>query len=1098
MGYVLLPAFPGTVRQLSTPSRSVGHDGPVTADTPTGPSGSPLPSDWILDAVPDGLLMIDDDARLTYVNQSMADLFGVTREEAVQFSVFDALDEDGVEEFRQHLARRDTVAEDGHNLAFRLDRPDGGEMWVLVRHSPILDPAGELQGYLYRVTDYSEQRALLVELQSRDAQFAEAQSIGRIGSWEHDLRTERTTWSAEAFRVCRLDPADGPPDADAFYDLLHPEDREAVRTAYQVMIDGGPPLDVEMRLAAGPPWVWVRNRGVVSRDDEGRVQRVGGTLQDITQAKEHAQGLEFLNSLSAAANEAHTLQDVLRAFSGEVRPYARWDGILVAAPRHPDAGDDDLVFIDLDPDVDPELAAASRDLVREAVASRQTRQRRGPGGTVLVAGPVYARDRLATVIVSNTLDPQQASSSDLAVYHQMLVLLGQVAERERTAHELQSARDEALSASRAKSDFLATMSHEIRTPLNGVIGLSELLRRTELSGHQQRLASGIDQAGRTLLALVNDVLDLSKIEAGRLDLEEVDFDPRQVLEQSAGLVADLAREKALELALASSPDVPSAVRGDPVRFGQVITNLASNAVKFTSSGEVVIRATGEEVDGRLRLRVEVSDTGVGISPEAQTRLFEAFTQADSSTTREYGGTGLGLAISSRIVDAMGGEIGVTSTPGEGSTFWFTVDFDPAVGERSARDIARESAVSGLRVLVVDDNTTNRYLLTEQLTAWRVKVSSVASAYEALVELDAATRRGEPYEVVLLDYMMPGADGGQLARILRAENRHADLRLVLVSSGVDPTPAWLAEAGFDAYLVKPVLPSTLLDTIASLGGRLDQADEVAPGPADAEPAVDRGRVLVVEDNPINQLVAEGVLARLGFEVVMADNGAIGVAALADDPDGFVAVLMDCQMPVMDGFNATRAIRAIQTDSVRTPIIAMTAAAVAEERDRCLAAGMDDFLTKPIDVAVLERTLDKWTGPATPDAPAPPGVPGASSPESPSPAAVRIGELIDLDGVDAGLVARMVGRFGTIAGTGVTALAEATEAGSADDVAQHAHALRGSSSNLGLDEVAAICRRVELAAKEGVLPAATEVAALRDAVTRGAAELVAVMRARGDAG
>ncbi len=586
---------------------------------------------------------------------------------------------------------------------------------------------------------------------------------------------------------------------------------------------------------------------------------------------------------------------------------------------------------------------------------------------------------------------------------------------------------------------------------------------------------------------MNDVLDLSKIEAGRLDLEEVDFDPRLVLEQSAGLVTDLAREKALELRVASSSEVPSAVRGDPVRFGQVVTNLASNAVKFTSAGEVGIRATGEDLGDRLRVRVEVRDTGVGISREAQARLFEAFTQADSSTTREYGGTGLGLAISSRIVAAMGGEIGLDSTPGEGSTFWFVVDFGHPVGERSARDIARENAVSGLRVLVVDDNATNRFLLTEQLTAWRVKVTSVASAYEALVELDAATRRGAPYEVVLLDYMMPGADGGQLARILRAENRHADLRLVLVSSGVDPTPAWLAEAGFDAYLLKPVLPSTLLDTLATLGGRLDQADEPDAGPAAAEPRPVRGRVLVVEDNPINQLVAEGVLNRLGFEVVMADNGAAGVATVADDPEGFVAVLMDCQMPVMDGFNATRAIRAIQAEGTRTPIIAMTAAAVAEERDRCLAAGMDDFLTKPIDVAVLEQTLDRWTDHAS--------APAADAPaDAPPGAAARIAELIDRDGVDAALVARMVQRFGGIAEATVADLAAAAEAGSPEDVAQYAHALRGSASNLGLDEVTAISTRVEAAAKEGVLPSNADIASLRDAVTHGTAELEAVLRAR----
>ncbi|MDP2774805.1 MAG: response regulator [Nocardioides sp.] len=633
--------------------------------------------------------------------------------------------------------------------------------------------------------------------------------------------------------------------------------------------------------------------------------------------------------------------------------------------------------------------------------------------------------------------------------------------------DLADARDQALSASKAKSEFLATMSHEIRTPLNGVLGLSELLGRTELTPHQQRLTDGVDHAGRTLLALVNDILDLSKIEAGRLDLEEVDFDPRTVVEQSAALVADLARDKHLELVVSSAGDMPAQVRGDPVRFGQVITNLASNAVKFTSQGEVAIRATGDVVAGGTRVRVEVRDTGVGIDAEAAGRLFEPFTQADSSTTRQYGGTGLGLAISRRIVTAMGGEIGVTSEPGVGSTFWFTVDFDAPHGDDPLRDVEREQAVDGLRVLVVDDNDTNRFILVEQLTAWGVPVAAVESAYDAMVELDASARSGTPYDVVLLDYMMPGTDGEQLARALRAEARHDGTRLVLLSSALEPSPEWLAEAGIDTFLSKPVLPSRLLDVLATLGGRLDHLSTAAhtggsEAPSDASPGQRRGRVLVVEDNAVNQMVAEGVLRGLGYEVHMADNGAAGVSAVADDYRGFDAILMDCQMPVMDGYDATRAIRAMQRGGTRTPIIAMTAAAVAEERDRCLAAGMDDFLAKPVDVSALGATLDRWVPkraqPAATPAPAPP-----APEEHEPPAFVRLRELIERDGIDPSLVARIIERFESGALTVLSALEQSVSAADAGDVAAQAHSLKGSAANLGLAGLAAVCERIESEAR-----------------------------------
>jgi PAS domain S-box-containing protein len=1040
----------------------------------------------LLRAVPDGLWLLDTDGRTLFANRPLLTLLGRSEAEMVGFSAYDALDEEGAAVLRERLAEpvdpsTPTAPGSRGDRECRLYRPDGTSVWVLVSPEPVVGDDGCLLGWMHLVKDNTEQHEQLELSQRREHQFAEAQAIAHIGSWEMELTTNQAVCSDETYRLVGLVPGSLAPTPGAFFERIHPEDREVGVAAFHAVLAGAPALDFEARLVheGGSP-TWVRAQGRAILDREGRLVRVDGTLQDITATKRNEEGLSFLSAMAAAANEATTLQEVLIASERSVRQLARWPAVLVAAPD-PERPDE-LVFLDVAGGERSEpMSQAARALATAAADARRTLHQVGPTGSALVAGPVVFADRVAAVVVSDSLTPVAPPPWELIIFKQMLTFLAHVAEREWAAQDLAAARDQALSASRAKSEFLATMSHEIRTPLNGVLGLSELLGRTDLTPHQQRLADGVDHAGRTLLALVNDILDLSKIEAGRLDLEKVDFDPRAVVEQSVALVADLARDKHLELVVSSAADMPSQVRGDPVRLGQVITNLVSNAVKFTPEGEVVVRATGESDPAGARVRIEVRDTGVGIDPEAAARLFEPFTQADSSTTREYGGTGLGLAISRRIVTAMGGEIGVESRLGEGSTFWFTADFHPAVGDGPIRDHERERAVAGLHALVVDDNETNRFILVEQLTAWGLTVTAVESAADALVELDAAARGSSPYDVVLLDYMMPGMDGEQLARRMRAQPHHDHTRVALLSSAMEPTPEWLADAGVDLFLSKPVLPTRLLGVLATLGGRMARRPTVA---APAAPARQRGRVLVVEDNAVNQLVAEGVLRGLGYEVHLADNGAAGVAAVADDYRGFDAILMDCQMPVMDGYDATRAIRAMQRGMSRTPIIAMTAAAVAEERERCLAAGMDDFLAKPVDVALLEQTLDRWvpdrSGPSAPTPEAPPE-------PTEAPATVRLRELIERDGIDVSLVRRIIERFEGDATAVGAALESAAAAGHAGDVASQAHSLKGSAANLGLTALAAVCERIESEARAGRLPPAATLAALGDETRAAGAEL-----------
>ncbi|WP_121256164.1 hybrid sensor histidine kinase/response regulator [Nocardioides ferulae] len=945
----------------------------------------------------------------------------------------------------------------------------------------------------------------LERVRRREQQLIEAQSIARIGSWEWQLDSDSLNWSDQLFRMFGVDQDTYRPTRERFLDLLHPDDREPARLAMLAAIDEGTGFAFDGRVpgADGSPPTWVRVRGTTVAGPDGRTSRLTGTVQDVTESKEHENALAFLSVMASAVNEADRLVDALVAANELVRPYAQWPALVVGVATDPDL--EELEYVDVGwVDLDATERAAARDLASRVAAERTELVGHSPSGSTILGGPVLVQGRLACVLVVDTLATTEPRPHERTIFTQILALLRAVGEREFTSRELAAARDEALSASRAKSDFLATMSHEIRTPLNGVIGLSDLLGRTELTAHQRRLAQGVDQAGRTLLALVNDILDLSKIEAGRLDLEEVDFDPRTVVEHSAGLVAERAAEQGLELVVSCAADLPERVCGDPVRFGQVITNLASNAVKFTAEGEVVIRAEGQAGPHGSTVRVEVHDTGVGIDPATRERLFQPFTQADSSTTRRFGGTGLGLAISQRIVDAMGGEIDVDSEPGVGSTFWFTVAFDPPrtadAGDARERAHDREHAVAGLRVLVVDDNATNRYILTEQLAAWRVDVRAVASAYDALGEIEAARGHGLPYDLVLLDYMMPEVDGEELARTIRRDPSQEGVRLVLLSSAIEPSEGWLHDAGIDAFLAKPVLPSRLLDVVASLGGRLADAGERPERVVDIEPG-SRGRLLVVEDNAVNQLVAEGVLRRLGYDVDLAEDGAQAVAAHARDPDAYAVILMDCQMPVMDGYDATRAIRAAQGEGRRVPIVAMTAAASSEERQRCLAAGMDDFLAKPIDVQRVAETLERWTAPRAPKqdgldpvrAADPEGsARQAAGPDVATPRA-RLSELVEQEGIAADLVLRMVGRFESSARTAAAALATAAAARDPGAVARAAHGLKGSAANLGLADLSALAAGLEEGGRAGVLPADGDLAALVAAVDDGVAELLAAARA-----
>ena len=910
----------------------------------------------IVETSADGIWVFDLDGHTIYANAALAAMYGVPRREFVLLDVVDTLDEPGRVQFAEHLAAlRRGELNDGP-VESQFVAKDGTCTWVEVLESGLHAPDGPLTAVLHRITDVSERRATIDELVASRVRLDEAQRIARVGSWEWDYDRAEIVSSTGLEQIYGWAPDEVPRTYDQFLGVVHPDDRQAVEDAIAQGDEGADSFVWIARLKGKQGWVWTRGRGIIRRDADGVAIGLSGTHQDITEVKEAELALVdqvnqnvLMQAVASASNEAHTLHDVLVQANDLVLLHDDWrrarafdvvdDGSRVEPVYFSEA--DRLLDLETPEETAQELALANEALRR--------------------AESVWSEDRLTiafnvgyagvpAAVITITSDPPLFRHQMIeAMVEAVALQLGRVAEREEAQRVVADARDAAMEASRQKSEFLATMSHEIRTPLNGIIGLNDLLTRTSLDDNQRRLAAGVQVASRALLSVINDVLDFSKMEAGRLELEEVDFEVRPLLDEVVSVLAESARARGVTLEATCDDTVPVALSGDPTRLAQVLSNLLSNAVKFTDEGGVTATVTATSENDRTKLLVRVCDTGIGIAPEQVPGLFAPFTQADSSTTRLYGGTGLGLAISKEIVEALGGHIAYTPHEPHGSVFTFTASFSNAL------------------------------------------------------------------------------------------------------QGLPESPRDRTEA--------------------------------EPGSA----AAGGVRVLVVEDNEVNQMVAVGLLEAMGYVVEVAADGELALEALRER--SFDAVLMDVQMPRLDGYAATRALRALEGDGRRTPVIAMTAAAVEGERERCLAAGMDDFLTKPVDAGALSAALTRWTVLA----PSEPRV-GDDERVLPPTAPIvgldveRLDMLRDLDPGNTDYLDRAIGNFSRNSVAAVETIREHILAGDADKMRQASHKLAGSALNLGVQSSAAAARQIEWLGDAGTTQGALEmVPALEEALEEGRALL-----------
>jgi two-component system, sensor histidine kinase and response regulator len=997
-------------------------------------------------------IALSEGGRVLEVNKSFVEMFGYGASEVVGMPAVDFVASESREAVAEHISTGSPEPYEAVAL-----RKDGTNFDVEIRGK-----SSEYQGRVVRLTairDITARKRAEKRLREAEHRYrALVEKVPAVVYLQEIGGADAAMYMSPRLEALTGYSPDDLKDPELRWLMVHPEDRERMQSEDESPVRPGEVVTTEYRvLHRDGHTVWVRNESVVVEDEVTGSRFWQGFMFDITEAKKAEEALrkseERYRLVAMATDE--TIWD-----SNILADEQTWNGAVETMFGYPPEQKTSTAWWEdhIHPG-DRERILASVDAVLDAggeVWSEEYRFRRADGEYATVVDRAY-------VVRDAEGKPTR-----------MIGSMSDITGRKLYERELRRAREEAERANRAKSEFLANMSHEIRTPMNGILGMTELLLDSPLDEEQREFAETVRISGQNLMMIINDILDFSKIEAGAMRLETIDLDLRSTVEDVTVLLGGRAQDKGLELASLVEHDVPEALRGDPGRLRQILTNLLGNAVKFTDSGEVIVRVElVDEDEESATVSFEVSDTGIGISPEQQRRLFLAFTQADASTTRRYGGTGLGLAISKQLVTLMGGEMRVESEPGGGSTFSFTVTLEK---QREYTTPARSVQVdlAGRRALVVDDNRANRAILEKQLSSWGVKTTAVEGGQEALEELRSA---GDPYDLAVLDMQMPGMDGIELARTIKADPTLSPIRLVLLTSmGRRGEGEEASQSGIEAYLTKPVRQSDLYDALVTvMSGTASEVRRLVTLGGLRREKTGTHKVLVAEDNPVNQKVAARMLENLGYQVDVVADGGEALDAVARTR--YVAVLMDVQMPGMDGYKATRRIRDQEERSGRrnmmmglrkrrTPIIAMTANAMQGDRERAIEAGMDDYVSKPVSRKDLGAVLGRWIS-GTPAYRVPGAEDGESHADGPLDRTVISG-LRGLQGEEeTDIVAELAGMFLDDARPRLSALEEAVLGDDAPAVERLAHTLKGSSANMGARGMAFLCARLEDAGASGDL-------------------------------
>jgi signal transduction histidine kinase/DNA-binding response OmpR family regulator/GAF domain-containing protein len=847
--------------------------------------------------------------------------------------------------------RRFMETGEDQQIEFRVNLPDGTTRWCR-SHGRLEFADGRAARMVGAIIDVTQEKAMLEELRASTERLDFAEEAAGFGIWEMDLSSDIVLLSAGAALLSGLPPvATRATDVD-LSERIHPDDRPLARAIVNKAIESGDHFLTEFRVRLQDgSYRWRRSQGRVKRVP-GQPDRIVGAIIEINDEK------VMIERLNASAERMDIAEKVAGFGIWEVDLRANTitlsEGML-PLNRLPQGSPLRYTLEEFGKLSDPESIAAVAAASNAAIASRTCFQIEtkwtSPNGS-----PIWQRIRGCPEFEGD--QPVRLVGATLDITREREIL-----------DSLEQAREKAEAAARAKSDFLANMSHEIRTPMNGVIGVAGVLLSTELTAEQRDYAETIRTSGEALMGIINDVLDCSRIEAGKLQIETFPFDLRVLLEEVSEMLAPSAHAKGLDLVLNYPAGVPTRYVGGADRIRQVVTNLVGNAVKFTHAGHVMISVEHLAQDPTGNdMKISVADTGIGIPPEKFEGLFDAFTQADSSTTRKYGGAGLGLAISKKLVDLMGGSIHIESTVSRGSTFWFSLPL--AVAAPAETEPVCDMALNGLRVLIADTAEGSRAVLEEQVASWAMRVRSCRAATEALDAIRAAQEAGDPYDFVIANQHISGIDGAALAAAVKADPvAGTPIFILLTAIGQDRGTRNGAErADVEACLVKPVRHTKLMNTLSSLWARKRRVEPAgdtgsaaslgrsSSAMAGGELKVNGPRVLVVEDNAVNQKVALMLLAKLGILADVAANGREAVELLRILSYDFV--FMDCQMPEMNGYDATALIRRLNGRNRLIPVVAMTAQALDGARERCLQAGMDDYITKPVSIEDLARMLRTW--------------------------------------------------------------------------------------------------------------------------------------------